>query len=94
MRRRYSRLWFFLAVGPFLIANTFNIAADVVAMGLGARLLLGGLIPGFATCFLLLSIALQWFVLSARCARMLRWLALSLFTYAGVDVALRLPWPV
>ena len=92
MRKHYSRLWFFLAVGRFLIANTFNIAADVIAMGVGAQLLWLGSIPGFAMFFLVLSIALQWFVPYARYARVLRWLALSLFGYAGVDIALHLPW--
>jgi Mn2+/Fe2+ NRAMP family transporter len=92
MRKHYSRLWFFLAVGRFLIANTFNIAADVIAMGLGARLLWGGSTPDFAIGFLMLSIALQWFVPYARYALMLKWLALSLFAYVGVDTALHLPW--
>ncbi|MFL9963393.1 Nramp family divalent metal transporter [Paraburkholderia sediminicola] len=92
MREHYSRLWFFLAVGRFLIANTFNIAADVVAMGVGAHLLWLGSIPGSATFFLILSIALQWFVPYAKYARVLRWLALSLFAYVGVDIVLHLPW--
>jgi NRAMP (natural resistance-associated macrophage protein)-like metal ion transporter len=92
MRKHYSRIWFLLAVGRFVIANTFNIAADVVAMGVGAHLLWKGSIAGFATFFLIISIALQWFVPYAKYARVLKWLALSLFAYVGVDVALQLPW--
>ncbi|CAB3803162.1 Nramp family divalent metal transporter [Paraburkholderia fynbosensis] len=92
MRKHYSRVWFLLAVGRFLIANTFNIAADVVAMGVGAHLLWGGSIPGLATFFLILSVALQWFVPYAKYARVLKWLALSLFAYVGVDIALQLEW--
>jgi NRAMP (natural resistance-associated macrophage protein)-like metal ion transporter len=92
MREHYSRIWFFLAVARFLIANTFNIAADVIAMGVAAQLLWHGSMPGFAAVFLVLSVALQWFVPYPRYARVLRWLALSLFAYVVVDITLRLPW--
>ncbi|WP_240655855.1 NRAMP family divalent metal transporter [Paraburkholderia phosphatilytica] len=92
MREHYSRIWFLLAVGRFLIANAFNIAADVIAMGVGAQLLWRGSIPAFAAVFLVLSISLQWYVPYARYARLLRWLALSLFAYVAVDIVLRLPW--
>jgi NRAMP (natural resistance-associated macrophage protein)-like metal ion transporter len=92
MREHYARVWLFLAVGRFLIANTFNIGADVVAMGVGAQLLWHGSVPGFAALFLVLSIVLQWFVPYVKYARVLRWLALSLFAYVVVGVALRLPW--
>lgn len=92
MREHYARVWFYLAVGRFLIANTFNITADVVAMGVGAQLLWGGSIPWSAAGLLALSIALQWFIPYVKYARLLRWLVLSLFAYVGVDIALNLPW--
>ena len=92
MREHYARLWLFLAVSRFLIANTFNVCADVVAMGVGAKLLWNGSVPGFAALFLALSVALQWFVPYVKYARVLRWLAVSLFAYVAVIVVLHLPW--
>lgn len=94
MREHYARVWFYLAVGRFLIANTFNIAADVVAMGVGAQLLWRGSIPWWATGLLAVSVALQWFIPYVKYARLLRWFALSLFAYVGVDIALHLPWAI
>jgi NRAMP (natural resistance-associated macrophage protein)-like metal ion transporter len=92
MREHYSRLLFYLAVMRFLIANIFNIAADVVAMGVGAQLLWHGSIPLFAAVFGILSMALQWFVPYARYARFLKWLAACLFAYVGVTVISHTPW--
>jgi Mn2+/Fe2+ NRAMP family transporter len=92
MREHYSRLRFYLAVGRFLVANVFNIAADVVAMGVGAQLLWHGSVPLFAAAFGILSIALQWFVPYARYARILKWLAASLFAYVGVTLVSHTSW--
>lgn len=92
MREHYSRLLFYLAVARFLIANVFNIAADVVAMGVGAQLLWHGSVPLFAAMFGVLSMALQWFVPYARYARVLKWLAATLFAYVGVAVISHTPW--
>lgn len=92
MREHYSRLLFYLAVMRFLIANIFNIAADVVAMGIGAQLVWRGSVPLFAAAFGVLSMALQWFVPYARYARILKWLALCLFAYVGVAAVNHTPW--
>ncbi len=92
MREHYSRLLFYLAVARFLIANVFNIAADVVAMGVGAQLLWRGSVPLFAAAFGILSIALQWFVPYARYARILKWLAACLFANVGVTLISHTSW--
>lgn len=92
MHEHYSRLLFYLAVMRFLIANIFNIAADVVAMGVGAQLLWRGSVPLFAAAFGILSMALQWFVPYAHYARILKWLAACLFAYVGVTVISHTPW--
>lgn len=92
MREHYSPLLFYLAVGRFLIANTFNIAADVLAMGVAAQFLWHGSIAGFTAIFGIVSMALQWFVPYARYAQLLKWLTATLFAYVGVIVVLHLPW--
>lgn len=92
MREHYSRLLFYLAVMRFLIANIVNIAADVVAMGVGAQLVWHGSVPLYAAAFGMLSMALQWFVPYARYASVLKWSAACLFAYVGVAVVSHAPW--
>lgn len=93
MHNHYSRVVFYFAVARFLIANTFNVAADVLAMGVGMQLLLhDGPVALFAALAGLSSLTLQWFIPYARYARVLKWLALTLFAYVGVAVMLHLPW--
>jgi Mn2+/Fe2+ NRAMP family transporter len=71
MREHYSPWLFYLAVARFVIANTFNIAADVVAMGVAAQFLWHGSVALFTAVFGIVSMALQWFVPYARYARVL-----------------------
>jgi Mn2+/Fe2+ NRAMP family transporter len=92
MRKHYSRVLFYIAVARFLIANIFNIAADIVAMGIAAQLLWRGSIPIFAALFGLASVTLQWFIPYVRYAQVLKWLTLTLFAYVGVAVAVDMPW--
>jgi Mn2+/Fe2+ NRAMP family transporter len=92
MREHYSPWLFYLAVSRFVVANTFNIAADVVAMGVAAQLLWHGSVAVFTAVFGIVSMALQWFVPYARYAQVLKWLTATLFAYVGVTVVLDLPW--
>ncbi|HEY2000377.1 NRAMP family divalent metal transporter [Paraburkholderia sp.] len=94
MREHYSRFLFYLAVARFLIANTFNIAADVLAMGVAAEFLWHGPVALFTVVGGFLSLALQWFVPYARYAQVLKWLTAILFAYVGVAVMLDLPWRI
>jgi Mn2+/Fe2+ NRAMP family transporter len=92
MREHYSPWLFYLAVARFVVANTFNIAADVVAMGVAAQFLWHGSVALFTAVFGMVSMALQWFVPYARYAQVLKWLTATLFAYVGVTVVLDLPW--
>jgi Mn2+/Fe2+ NRAMP family transporter len=92
MREHYAPWLFYLAVARFLIANTFNIAADVVAMGVAAQLLWSGSIAVFTAAGGIASLALQWFIPYPRYAQVLKWLTATLFAYVGVTLALHLPW--
>ncbi|MEM5450737.1 MULTISPECIES: NRAMP family divalent metal transporter [Paraburkholderia] len=92
MREHYSRWLFLLAVARFLGANTVNMAADMLAMGEAAQLIFRGSVPLFTVFFAGMSLALQWWVPYARYANYLKWLALSLFCYAGVMLVADVPW--
>jgi Mn2+/Fe2+ NRAMP family transporter len=92
MREHYARPLFYLAVARFVVANTFNIAADVVAMGVAVQLLWHGSLVLFAALSCILSLALQWFVPYGQYARVVKWFVAALFAYAGVSVVLGAPW--
>jgi NRAMP (natural resistance-associated macrophage protein)-like metal ion transporter len=85
-----------------LIANTLNIAADVAAMGETAELVTGVERHVMTLIFVLLTVLLQVFVPYHRYVYFLKWLTLSLLSYAAVlftvdvpwgEVALRTVWP-
>ena len=92
MRKHYSRWLFWLAVVRFLGANTLNMAADMLAMGEAAQLIFRGSVPLFTLLFACVSLALQGCLPYARYAGYLKWLALSLFCYAGVMLVADVPW--
>ncbi|MEM5382783.1 divalent metal cation transporter [Paraburkholderia phymatum] len=92
MREHYPRIFFYLAVARFLIANIFNIAADAVAMGVAANFLWNGSVPVFAALSTVLSIVLQFTVPYPRYARFVKWLTLALFAYAGVMIVTQVSW--
>jgi len=79
-------------VALLLIANTFNIAADVAAMGQALRLLLGGSAQVYAITFGLLCLVLQVFLRYATYVRYLRWLTLALLSYVAVVFTIHVPW--
>ncbi|WP_233849575.1 NRAMP family divalent metal transporter [Paraburkholderia sp. HD33-4] len=92
MREHYPRIFFYLAVTRFLIANVFNIAADTVAMGVAANLLWHGSVPVFAALATMLSIVLQFTVPYERYAKVVKWLTLTLFAYVGVVIVTHVSW--
>lgn len=92
MREHYSRWLFLLAVARFLVANTVNIAADMLAMGEAARLIFGGSVGVFAIVFGGASLALQWYVPYARYVNVLKWTCLALFGYAATLLIVDVPW--
>lgn len=92
MREHYAPLFFYFAVGRFLIANTFNIAVDVLAMGLALQLLGGGSIAWLTLASGCVSLVLQWSILYERYALVLKWLTLAMFGYVGVVLLVDVPW--
>jgi NRAMP (natural resistance-associated macrophage protein)-like metal ion transporter len=92
IREHYSKRILYVTVSLLVIANTINIGADLGAMASSAQMLLGlpaifwnVLITGFV-------IALEVFVSYRAYSRILKYLALTLFSYVLVALVVRLDW--
>src|SRR5689334_2493082 len=85
--------WLVLALIFLLVAaNTFNIAADIAAMGESLSLVIGGLTHEHALIFASLSILLEVFVPYRRYAPVPKVLTLSLFAYVITALTVDIPW--
>jgi Mn2+/Fe2+ NRAMP family transporter len=82
----------YFAVARFLIANTLNIAVDVLAMGAALRALTGGSLVWLTLLSGCAALVLQWSIAYASYARFLKWLTLATFAYAGVLLLVDVPW--
>ena len=78
-------------VGLMVVANVFNIGADLGAMAAALQLLVGGPLLPVVAAFAVVTVLLEVFVPYSRYVTVLKWLTLSLFAYvatvfvAGVD---------
>jgi len=85
--------WLVLAlVGLLVLANTFNIAADIAAMGESLSLVIGGLNHEHALIFAAISTLLQVFVPYRRYSPVLKFLTLTLFAYVATALTVNIPW--
>ena len=79
-------------VSLLVIANTFNIAADIAAMGDALWLVIGGLKHEHALIFAAGSVLLQVFVPYRLYAPILKFMTLSLFLYVATAFTVSIPW--
>jgi NRAMP (natural resistance-associated macrophage protein)-like metal ion transporter len=85
--------WLVLGLVFLLVfANTFNIAADIAAMGEALSLVIGGLKHEHALIFASVSTLLQVFVPYRRYAPVLKFLTLTLFAYVATALTVKIPW--
>jgi NRAMP (natural resistance-associated macrophage protein)-like metal ion transporter len=85
--------WLVLALIFLLVAaNTFNIAADIAAMGEALSLVIGGLNHEHALIFAAASTLLQVFVPYRRYAPVLKFMTLTLFAYVATALTVDIPW--
>src|SRR3984957_3776567 len=85
--------WLVLALVFLLVAaNTFNIAADIAAMGESLSLVIGGLKHEHALIFASISTLLQVFVPYRRYAPVLKFLTLTLFAYVVTALSKNIHW--
>jgi NRAMP (natural resistance-associated macrophage protein)-like metal ion transporter len=92
IRKHYPKPVLFGIVLLLFIANTINLGADIGAMGQAVTLIVGG--PPFIWTVVVAIVALTLLImLSFRSyARILKYLTLSLFAYAGVLFLIHVPW--
>src|SRR5712691_7950727 len=81
-----------LLVSLLVAANTFNIAADIAAMGEALSLVIGGLNHEHALIFAATSTLLQVFVPYRRYAPILKFLTFALFAYVATALTVAVPW--
>ncbi len=89
----FAPRWFVISLVSLLVmANTFNIAADLAAMGEALSLVIGGLDREHALIFAAISVLLQVFVRYRRYAPVLKFLTLVLFLYVATAFTVHIPW--
>jgi NRAMP (natural resistance-associated macrophage protein)-like metal ion transporter len=85
--------WIVLVLVYLLVAaNTFNIAADIAAMGEALSLVIGGINHEHALIFASTSTLLQVFVPYRRYAPILKFLTFTLFAYVATAFTVNIPW--
>jgi NRAMP (natural resistance-associated macrophage protein)-like metal ion transporter len=92
LRKSYSAWVLYIAVGLVLIANIFNLGADIGAMGAAAHLIVPGPLGFYIVSFGAVSLLLQLFIPYTRYAHYLKWLTLSLFSYVAAAFFVHIPW--
>ena len=90
----YSRRVLYITVSLLVIANTINIGADLGAMASSAQMLLG--LPFLFWLVLITGsvIALEVFVPYTTYSKILKYLALTLFSYVLASFVVKLDWGV
>lgn len=92
LRRHYSPWLLNSVITLVVLANTFNLGADIGAMAAAAQLLL----PGPTWIYLVMfgggSLLLQILVPYTRYAAYLKWLTLSLFAYIATAFIVQVDW--
>jgi Mn2+/Fe2+ NRAMP family transporter len=92
VRRRFARAIVYPVLTLVVVANTFNVGADLGAMAASLRLLAPVPFLVAVVAFALGMATLEVWVPYRRYAKVLRWLVLSLLAYAGVLAVVRVPW--
>lgn len=91
IRKHYPKPIVYCAVALLLVANIFNLGADIGAMGAAAKLLLPGPMLIYTILFGVLSLLLQIFVPYDKYVRYLKWLTLALFAYVVTAIVVGEP---
>src|ERR1035441_10694906 len=91
IRKHYPKTLLYGVVLLLLIANIFNLAADLGAMGASAKLLLPGPVWIYTLLFGVVSLFFQMFVPYTRYVKYLKWLTVALFAYVATSIVVGEP---
>lgn len=92
LRRHYPRPVLAGVVCLLLVANIFNLAADLGAMAAAVVLIVGGPVLVYMVAFGLVCLLAETFISYAAYARYLKWATLSLFAYVAVVFTSGVDW--
>jgi NRAMP (natural resistance-associated macrophage protein)-like metal ion transporter len=92
LRKCYPRPLVYSVVLLLCVANTFNLGADVAAMGSAAQLVLGGKASLYAVGLGLFSVILEVAIPYRKYVLYLKWLTLVLFAYVATAFVVHVPW--
>lgn len=76
-----------------VLSNLINIGADIAAMGAALKLVTGGSSLLYSVLFAMVSLGLQVFIPYTKYVKILKWLALALFSYVVTGVIVDVNWP-
>lgn len=91
LRRYYPKTMLYGVVSLLLIANIFNLGADIGAMGAAAKLLLPGPAGFYIILFGGVSLSLQVLVPYKKYVHYLKWMTVALFAYVATALAVGEP---
>ncbi|MFY9559354.1 MAG: divalent metal cation transporter [Terriglobales bacterium] len=94
LRRYYPKWILYSVLSLMLLANIFNLGADLGAMGAAAQLLLPGPARIYIVMFGAASVLAELFIPYSKYAKYLKWLTLSLFAYVATAFFVHVPWSV
>ncbi|WP_051517208.1 NRAMP family divalent metal transporter [Deinococcus phoenicis] len=92
LRRHYAPGWLYALAGLLLIANTINLGADLGAMGVALKLVIGGHAHLYTLLFGVFCLLAQVFIPYRAYVRVLKWLSAALLAYVTVVFVVRVPW--
>mgnify|MGYP001545049981 CR=1 FL=1 len=92
VKQHYNSKILYSVVGLVLIANVINIGADIGAMAAAAKLILPLPFTVWTLLFTASILILEIFTTYKVYARILKWLALSLFAYPITVFIAKMPW--
>jgi NRAMP (natural resistance-associated macrophage protein)-like metal ion transporter len=92
LRKNYPRPLLYSVLFVVSVANTFNLGADIGAMGAATQLVLPGKISFFIVLFGVGSLAGVLLIPYSTYAKYLKWLTISLFAYVAVVFFAHVSW--
>lgn len=92
LRAHYSKALLRTIVALLLVANTFNLAADLGAMGEALQLLVGGSARLYVLGFAAGCALLETFSRYDRYVRFMKWTSVSLLAYVATAFVVNVPW--